>query len=116
MPPAGGGSCPAGVELSTTAGDDIEKRPVNPWEWNHAFGYSQGWRADEPRSIVYLAGQVPISPDGTPLADADCDTQARQVFGNLQAVLEEAGATFEDIVKVTVYLTDISYLEDYRRV
>ena len=94
----------------------MEKLQVNPWEWNHAFGYSQAWRVDEPRSIVYLAGQVPITPEGTPLIDADFDTQARQVFRNLQAVLEEAGATFEDIVKVTVYLTDISHLEGYRRV
>lgn len=94
----------------------MEKRQIRGWDWNDAFGYSQAWRADAPGSIVYLAGQVAVTPDGTPLADADFDTQARQVFRNLGAVLEEAGATFDDIVKVTVYLTDISRLQDYRRV
>jgi len=85
-------------------------------EWQHPFGYSQAWRVDEPRSIIYLAGQVPITPDGTPLADADFDTQARQVFDNIGAVLAEAGAGFDNIVKVTVYLTDISYLQRYREI
>jgi len=94
----------------------MQKRQVNPWEWQHAFGYSQAWRVEDPRSIIHLAGQVAITPDGTSLGDADFDTQARQVFRNLQAVLDEAGATFEDIVKVTVYLTDISHLQDYRRI
>jgi len=92
----------------------MEKRQVNPWEWQHKFGYSQAWRVDGPRSVVHLAGQVAITPEGTALGDADFETQARQVFRNLQTVLEQAGAGFEDIVKVTVYLTDISYLQAYR--
>jgi reactive intermediate/imine deaminase len=94
----------------------MEKRQVNPWEWQHKFGYSQAWRVDEPRSIVYVAGQVAITPDGSVLSDADFHTQARQVFRNLQAVLADAGASFDDVVKVTVYLTDISRLQDYRDV
>jgi len=94
----------------------MHKRQVNPWEWQHPFGYSQAWRVEEPRTIVYLAGQVPITPAGAALTDADFDTQARQVFRNLQTVLEQAGAGFEHIVKVTVFLTDISRLEEYRRV
>jgi len=94
----------------------MEKRQVHPWEWQHPFGYSQAWRVDGPATIVYMAGHVPIAPDGRALADADFDTQARQVFGNLQGVLEEAGASFEDVVKVTVFLTDISHLQDYRRI
>ena len=73
----------------------MEKRHVNPWEWQHPFGYSQAWRVDGPRSIIYLAGQVAITPDGTALSDADFDTQARQVFENIGAVLAEAGAGFE---------------------
>lgn len=92
----------------------MEKRQVNPWEWQHIFGYSQAWRVDSPRTVIQLAGQVAVTPDGTVLSDADFDTQARQVFRNLQTVLEEAGASFEDIVKVTVYLTDISNLQRYR--
>jgi reactive intermediate/imine deaminase len=94
----------------------MEKRQVNPWEWQHTFGYSQAWRVDSPQTVIQLAGQVAIMPDGTVLNDADFDTQARQVFRNLQTVLEEAGASFEDVVKVTVYVTDIAYLQRYREI
>ena len=94
----------------------MEKRQINPWEWQNAFGYSQAWRVDAPQSIVYVAGQVAITPDGTVLSDADFATQARQVFRNLQTVLEQSGAAFEDVVKVNVYLTDISRLQEYRDV
>ena len=94
----------------------MEKRQINPWEWQNAFGYSQAWRVDAPQSIVYVAGQVAITPDGTVLSDADFATQARQVFRNLQTVLEQSGAGFKDVVKVNVYLTDISRLQEYRDV
>ncbi len=92
----------------------MQKRQINPWEWQHGFGYSQAWRVDGPRSVIHLAGQVAITPEGAVLADADFETQARQVFRNLQTVLEHSDAGFDDIVKVTVYLTDISYLQAYR--
>lgn len=94
----------------------MEKRPLNPWAWNEKFGYSQAWRVDGPRAIVQVAGQVPVTPDGTVLADADFETQARQVFRNLERVLGDAGASFDDVVKVTVYLTDAANLPIYRDV
>ena len=91
----------------------MERTQVNPWEWNEKYGYTQAWRIDAPQTIVYLAGQVPVAPDGTILGDADFETQARQVFRNLETVLAAAGATFENVVKVTVFLTDMSHLRDY---
>jgi enamine deaminase RidA (YjgF/YER057c/UK114 family) len=94
----------------------MEKRQVNPWDWQDRFGYSQAWRVDDPRSIVYIAGQVAVAPDGTILGDADFETQTRQVFENLRAILDQAGATFDDIVKLTNYFTDTSHLPDYRRI
>ena len=53
----------------------MEKRQINPWEWQHIFGYSQAWRVDAPRTVIQLAGQVAVMPDGTVLSDADFDTQ-----------------------------------------
>jgi reactive intermediate/imine deaminase len=94
----------------------MEKTQVNPWAWQDQFGYSQAWRVDQAQSVVFLAGQVPISPEGQLVGDGDIEAQCRQVFENLNAVLEQAGATFDDLVKVTVYLLDATNLPVYRRV
>jgi reactive intermediate/imine deaminase len=55
---------------------------------------------------LYVAGQVPIDADGD-VVGADAATQARQVLSNLAAVLEAASATLADVVKTTVYLTNL---------
>jgi 2-iminobutanoate/2-iminopropanoate deaminase len=94
----------------------MEKTQVNPWAWQDQFGYSQAWRVDQAQSVVFLAGQVPISPEGQLVGEGDIEAQCRQVFENLNAVLEQAGATFDDLVKVTVYLLDATNLPVYRRV
>ena len=94
----------------------MEKTQVNPWSWQEQFGYSQAWRVDGAQSVVFLAGQVPLSPDGKLVGEGDFVVQCRQVFENLQTVLHEAGATFDNVVKVTVYLPDITNLQAYREV
>jgi reactive intermediate/imine deaminase len=94
----------------------MEKTQVNPWSWQDQFGYSQAWRVDGAHSVVFLAGQVPLSPDGKLVGEGDFVAQCRQVFENLQAVLHDAGATFDNVVKVTVYLPDIANLQAYREV
>lgn len=93
----------------------MEKRQVNPWSWQDRFGFSQAWRIDGPQSIIFLAGQGPISAEGELIGEGDFEAQTRQVFDNLQTVLADAGASFDSIVKVTVYMTDISKLGEYAR-
>lgn len=94
----------------------MDKRQINPWRWQDAFGFSQAWRVDDPHSIVFLSGQAPISPEGQLVGEGNFEAQARQVFENLGTVLEQSGATFDSIVKVVVYVTDTSKLRDYARV
>jgi reactive intermediate/imine deaminase len=94
----------------------MEKRQINPWTWQDRFGYSQAWRVDNPGSLVFVAGQGPISADGELVGEGDFDAQARATLENLRAVVEQAGASFDSIVKLTVYLTDIGNLRDYGRV
>ena len=65
--------------------------------------YTDAVRAD---NLLFLSGCVPVDGDGR-LVPGDVVAQARQVFANLRAVLEAAGAGFGDIVKVTVFLTDV---------
>ena len=58
---------------------------------------------------VYCSGQLALDPrDGRMLGDGDIEAETRQVLQNLDAVLEKAGASRGDVVKATVYLTDMS--------
>jgi 2-iminobutanoate/2-iminopropanoate deaminase len=57
-------------------------------------------------NLLFISGFVPVDGEGR-LVEGDVAAQARQVFANLGSVLAAAGATFADVVKVTVYLTDI---------
>ena len=68
--------------------------------------YSQAVRAGR---TVYLSGQIPLDPATMELAEGDIDAQIRQVFDNLAAVAEAAGGGLGDIVKLTVYLTDLGH-------
>jgi reactive intermediate/imine deaminase len=94
----------------------MDKKQVNPWTWQDAAGFSQAWRVDGARSVVFVSGQAPISPDGQLVGEGDFETQVRQVFENLQTVLEGSGAGLDAIVKLTVYLTDISRLRAYTQI
>jgi 2-iminobutanoate/2-iminopropanoate deaminase len=89
---------------------------INPWSWQDRFGYSQAWRVDEPRSLVFVAGQGPISTEGELVGPGDFERQARQTLANLATVLDDAGADMKSVIKLTVYLTDIANLRDYGRI
>ena len=56
---------------------------------------------------VYLSGQIPLDPATGEIVSDDFAPQARQVFANLRAVAEAAGGSFAQMVRLTVYLTDL---------
>ncbi|WP_254531518.1 Rid family detoxifying hydrolase [Natrinema gelatinilyticum] len=58
-------------------------------------------------SLLFTAGQIPMTADGEVLADESIEAQTEQALYNLDAVLDEADATAADILKVTVFLEDI---------
>jgi reactive intermediate/imine deaminase len=66
--------------------------------------YTDAVRADGP--LLFVSGVVPVDEAGR-LVGGDVVAQARQVFANMGAVLAAGGATFADVVKVTVFLTDV---------
>lgn len=66
--------------------------------------YSQAVRAGD---TVYLSGQIPLDPATMQLVDG-FENQVRRVFANLRAVCRAAGGDFEDVVRVTIYLTDLA--------
>jgi len=65
--------------------------------------YSQAIKAN---GFIFTSGQIPLTPDGT-LVEGDIHEQTRQVLTNLNAVLEAAGSSLENIVKTTIYLTNM---------
>lgn len=94
----------------------MTKRAVNPWEWQKRAGFSQAWRVDGANALVFVSGQAAISAEGALVGEGDFAAQARQVFRNLATVVEQAGATLESVVKLTVFLTDMRTLPEYTRI
>ena len=79
--------------------------PVSTADAPAAIGaYSQAVRSG---NTVYLSGQIALDPETMELVAPDFETEARQVFRNLTAVIGAAGGTTADAVKLTVYLTDM---------
>ena len=65
--------------------------------------YSQAVKVGD---MIYTSGQIPMTSDGE-LVSGDIHDQTRQILNNLQAVLEEAGSSLSQIVKTTIYLTNM---------
>lgn len=68
--------------------------------------YSQAIRCD---NVVYLSGQIPLDPKTMQLCSDEIRMQINQVFDNLGAVCEAAGGSLADLVRITVYLTDLNH-------
>lgn len=85
----------------------MNKTIINTENAPQAIGtYSQAIKVND---TVYLSGQIPLLPDTMEIIDGDISAQIRQVFENLKAVAEAAGGNFFDIVKLNVFLTDLSH-------
>jgi enamine deaminase RidA (YjgF/YER057c/UK114 family) len=87
-----------------------ERTDVNPWEWSKAFGFSQAVQLTGTQRVLLCSGQTAVGADGSPPSTQDMAEQIRISFDNLRTVLESAGLTMSDIVKLTVYTTDVDAL------
>jgi enamine deaminase RidA (YjgF/YER057c/UK114 family) len=77
--------------------------------------YAQGIKTTG-GTIVWISGQVAQDKDGKVVHKGDFSGQARQALSNLKAMVEAAGGTINDIIKVNTYLTDLRYREELARV
>ncbi|MFC8870921.1 RidA family protein [Streptomyces sp. NPDC057148] len=64
--------------------------------------------------FVAVSGQLALDEDGRLVGDGDAAAQARQVFENLRRCLAAAGATFDDVVKLTFFVTDMAHMSAIR--
>jgi reactive intermediate/imine deaminase len=84
----------------------MPRTPIRSDHAPKAIGpYSQAVRSG---NTLFLSGQTPIDPATGKLVEGDIAAQARQVFENLGAVLAAADASFDDVVRVGIYLTDLA--------
>ena len=74
---------------------------------NRPKGYSPMTRAG---NIVFVSGQVSVDAAGGVVGRGDCGAQAEQTFSNVEAALRAAGATFDDVTKITAFLVNV---DDY---
>ena len=58
-------------------------------------------------NTLYISGQIPMDPQTGELVSGDIQKETRQSMENLKAILEEAGATFENVVKATIFVKDM---------
>ena len=84
----------------------MKKIAINSNNAPEAIGpYSQAIRKG---NIVFLSGQIPLDPNTMKLVEG-IEAQTKQVFENLSEVIKAAGASFDDVVKLNIYLTDLSH-------
>ena len=93
----------------------MQIRHTNPPALSTPTGYSHVVEVRGGRTI-YIAGQVPLDQAGKVVGKGDFAAQATQVFENVKSALAAAGATFENVVKVNTYVTDMSHLPALREI
>jgi enamine deaminase RidA (YjgF/YER057c/UK114 family) len=88
-------------------------RRINPSELGDPPGYSQVIEVNAGR-LVFIAGQTALDRDGHVVGKSDFEAQADQVFENLTIALRASGCTAANLIKLTVFLTDMGNLGRYR--
>ena len=82
------------------------KKPIFTNKAPAAIGpYSQAVQWGD---VVFISGQIPLDPENGQLNNATFEDETNQVLDNLEAICQEAGSTLDHILKLTIYLTDLS--------
>jgi enamine deaminase RidA (YjgF/YER057c/UK114 family) len=85
----------------------MAQRKVNPWKWQDQFAFSQAIEVSGATRTLYCAGQTSVDGEGQPMHAGNMSAQVDQAFQNLASVLEAAGFTLSDVVRLNYYTTDV---------
>ena len=85
----------------------MQRRILNPWQWQDAFGFVQANEITGAQRVVYCAGQASIDAGGRPVHAGDMRAQINQVLDNVETVLREAGLNLSHVVRLNWYTTDV---------
>jgi 2-iminobutanoate/2-iminopropanoate deaminase len=83
------------------------KTVINPPEMASPTGYS--YAIKKTGTPVFISGQVALDGKGNLVGENDVAAQVEQVFANLRTVVDACGGTLDDVVKITIFVTDASY-------
>ncbi|PZS08364.1 MAG: enamine deaminase RidA [Acidimicrobiales bacterium] len=86
----------------------LRQRVTHDPDWYEPYGISLAIRAND---LIFVSGQAGIDETGRTVGAGDFEVQARRAFANLATVLEQGGSSLADVVKVTIMVTDMSYLD-----
>ena len=89
---------------------------TNPPALSTPTGYTHVVEVMGPGKTVYISGQIALDKGGNLVGAGDMKAQAEQVFKNLEAALAAAGATFDSVVKMNTYTTDMTQVQAIRDV
>jgi enamine deaminase RidA (YjgF/YER057c/UK114 family) len=85
----------------------MERRTINPWQWQEKLGYSQAIEVTAGQRVLYCAGQTATDAEGQVQHAGDMSAQLTAALDNVEAVLQAGGYGLEDLVRLNYYTTDI---------
>lgn len=88
----------------------IERTAVNPVTWSQELGFNQGEIVSGHTRTLYISGQTAMSAEGAPQHEGDMAAQLALAVDNLEAVLDGAGMTLANLIRLNVYTTDVDLL------
>ncbi len=88
----------------------MERRVINPWTWQDAFGFAQAIETKNATRTLTVSGQTAVDANGAAVHAGDIAAQADYALANLEKVLADADMTLSDIVRLTIYTTDVDAL------
>ncbi len=97
------------VLAQTKKTNQMEKRAINPWEWQDKRSYVQAVEVKNPTGTLYVSGQTAINADGIS-SNADMKSQIILALKNLEQVITEAGYDCKGIVRLNIYTTNTAEL------
>lgn len=87
----------------------MEKRIINPWQWQDERSYVQAVEVKHAESTLYCAGQAAVNADGTS-SNEDMEAQLKLAIQNLERVISDAGYECKHIVRLNIYTTSTAEL------
>jgi len=85
----------------------MKRRIINPWKWQDALGFVQANEVTDAKRMLVCSGQVPVDDDGVPMHAGDMGKQISAALDNLETVLGQAGFDLSQVVRLTLYTTDV---------
>lgn len=85
----------------------MERRVLNPWQWQDQFGYAQAVEVHGGQQVLYCAGQAAVDAAGQPQHAGQMDRQLALALDNLEIVLHQGGYQLADVVRLNYFTTNV---------